>query len=84
MGSNLQTAFYYCLTSDLWISFDPGPGNFTVLRNTKIISNFFFPVASKHKETKQYYIFYNTLYEVKLYTSKELSLLNSILDNYDE
>lgn len=44
----------------------------------------FVTVASKHKETKQYYIFYNTLYEVKLYTSKELSLLNSILDNYDE
>ncbi|KAH9637133.1 hypothetical protein HF086_016155 [Spodoptera exigua] len=42
------------------------------------------PVASKHKETKQYYIFYNTLLEVKLYTSKELSLLNSILDNYEE
>ncbi|CAH2039725.1 unnamed protein product, partial [Iphiclides podalirius] len=41
-------------------------------------------VASKHKETKQYFIFYNTLYEVKLYTSKELSLLNSILDNYEE
>lgn len=44
----------------------------------------FVSVASKHKETKQYYIFYNTLYEVKLYTSKELSLLNSILDNYEE
>lgn len=43
-----------------------------------------FLVASKHKETKQYYIFYNTLFEVKLYTSKELSLLNSILDNYEE
>lgn len=41
-------------------------------------------VADKHKETKQFYTFYNTLCDVKLYVSKELSLLNSILDNYHE
>ncbi|KAK0093820.1 hypothetical protein PV326_012552 [Microctonus aethiopoides] len=41
-------------------------------------------VAAKHKETKQYYTLYNTLDDTKLYLSKELSLLNSIQDNYKE
>ena len=39
-------------------------------------------VSAKHKETKQYYTLYNTLDDTKLYFSKELSLLNSIQDNY--
>lgn len=41
-------------------------------------------MAAKHKETKQYYTLYNTLDDTKLYLSKELSLLNSIQDNYKE
>ncbi|XP_032664099.1 coiled-coil domain-containing protein 93 isoform X2 [Odontomachus brunneus] len=41
-------------------------------------------VSAKHKETKQYYTLYNTLDDTKLYLSKELSLLNSIQDNYNE
>ncbi|XP_044732184.1 coiled-coil domain-containing protein 93 isoform X2 [Chrysoperla carnea] len=41
-------------------------------------------VASKHKETKQYFTLYNTLNDTKMYISKELSLLNSIFDNYPE
>jgi hypothetical protein len=41
-------------------------------------------VAAKHKETKQFYTLYNTLDDKKLYLSKELTLLNSILDNYTE
>jgi len=45
---------------------------------------YFFPVAAKHKETKQFYTLYNTLDDKKLYLSKELTLLNSILDNYTE
>jgi hypothetical protein len=43
-----------------------------------------FSVAAKHKETKQFYTLYNTLDDKKLYLSKELTLLNSILDNYTE
>jgi ATP/ADP translocase len=45
---------------------------------------FFLTVAAKHKETKQFYTLYNTLDDKKLYLSKELTLLNSILDNYTE
>lgn len=41
-------------------------------------------VAQKHEETKQFYIMYNALDDTKLYLSKELSLLNSVLDNYSE
>lgn len=39
-------------------------------------------VAAKHKETKQFYTLYNTLDDTKLYLSKEVNLLNSILDNF--
>ncbi|KAI0211684.1 Coiled-coil domain-containing protein 93 [Lamellibrachia satsuma] len=41
-------------------------------------------VAAKHTETKQFYILYNTLDDTKLYLSKEVNLLNSIYDNFEE
>ncbi|KAL4703277.1 hypothetical protein ACJJTC_015409 [Scirpophaga incertulas] len=63
---------------------DEIPGAAELLQYEKRFIELYNQVASKHRETKQYYIFYNTLYEMKLYLSKELSLLNSILDNYDE
>ncbi|XP_059053892.1 coiled-coil domain-containing protein 93 isoform X2 [Achroia grisella] len=66
------------------LNIDEVPGTAELLQYEKRFMELYNQVASKHRETKQYYIFYNTLYEVKLYTSKELSLLNSILDNYDE
>ncbi|XP_038206369.1 coiled-coil domain-containing protein 93 [Zerene cesonia] len=66
------------------VAIDEVPGTAELLQYEKRFVELYNQVASKHKETKQYYIFYNTLYEIKLYTSKELSLLNSILDNYDE
>ena len=40
-------------------------------------------VAAKHRETKQYYTLYNTLDDTKLYMTKEVSLLNSIHDNFE-
>ncbi|XP_062573510.1 coiled-coil domain-containing protein 93-like isoform X2 [Saccostrea cucullata] len=39
-------------------------------------------VAATHKETKQFYTLYNTLDDTKLYLNKEISLLNSIHDNF--
>ncbi|CAG5025480.1 unnamed protein product [Parnassius apollo] len=66
------------------VALDEIPGAAELLQYEKRFVELYNQVASKHKETKQYFIFYNTLYEVKLYTSKELSLLNSILDNYEE
>ncbi|XP_068618385.1 coiled-coil domain-containing protein 93 [Battus philenor] len=66
------------------VAIDEIPGTAELLQYEKRFVELYNQVASKHKETKQYFIFYNTLIEVKLYTSKELSLLNSILDNYEE
>lgn len=43
-----------------------------------------FIVSAKHRETKQFYTLYNTLDDTKLYLEKELSLLNSIYENYNE
>uniref|UniRef100_A0A8D8BTY6 Coiled-coil domain-containing protein 93 n=2 Tax=Culex pipiens TaxID=7175 RepID=A0A8D8BTY6_CULPI len=39
-------------------------------------------VSAKHRETKQFYTLYNTLDDTKLYLEKEMSLLNSIYENY--
>ena len=39
-------------------------------------------VAAKLDETKRYYALFNTLEEKKGYLSKEVSLLNSIHENF--
>ncbi|XP_067020637.1 coiled-coil domain-containing protein 93-like [Acropora muricata] len=41
-------------------------------------------VAGTHKETKQFFTLYNTLDDTKLYLGKEVSLLNSIHDNFEQ
>ena len=41
-------------------------------------------VATKHKETKQFYTLYNTLDDTKLYLNKEVNLLNSIYDTFEQ
>ena len=41
-------------------------------------------VAATHKQTKQFYTLYNTLDDTKLYLQKEISLLNSIHDNFTQ
>ena len=41
-------------------------------------------VAATHKETKQFYTLYNTLDDTKLYLEKEVNLLNSIYDSFEQ
>ncbi|KAK3747013.1 hypothetical protein QZH41_011962, partial [Actinostola sp. cb2023] len=41
-------------------------------------------VAATHKETKQFFTLYNTLDDSKLYLGKEVNLLNSIHDNFEQ
>jgi hypothetical protein len=41
-------------------------------------------VAAKHKETKQFYTLYNTLSDTKVYLEKEVNLLNSVNDNFEQ
>lgn len=49
-----------------------------------MFNNFRILVSAKHRETKQYFTLYNTLNDTKQYLTKELSLLNSIYENYAE
>lgn len=41
-------------------------------------------VAGTHKETKQFFTLYNTLDDTKLYLGKEVNLLNSIHDTFEQ
>lgn len=41
-------------------------------------------VSATHKETKQFFTLYNTLDDKKLYLEKEVNLLNSIHDNFQQ
>lgn len=44
----------------------------------------FLSVASKHFETKKFYILYNQLEDTRIHLEKELSLLDSILNNFNQ
>lgn len=74
-----------------WLSIRDGSWNcitkvdrhFVILFNKKKLRiNVSFPVSATHRETKQFYTLYNTLDDTKLYLEKEMSLLNSIYENY--
>lgn len=41
-------------------------------------------MAATHKETKQFYTLYNTLDDTKLYLEKEVNLLSSIHDSFEQ
>lgn len=61
-------------------------GNVFFLKSTLFTQKafIFITVSAKHRETKQYFTLYNTLNDTKQYLTKELSLLNSIYENYAE
>ncbi|XP_074114530.1 coiled-coil domain-containing protein 93 isoform X2 [Cotesia typhae] len=61
---------------------DNVPRRFELTQYQRRFMELYNQVSAKHKETKQYYTLYNTLDDSKLYLNKELSLLNSIQDNY--
>lgn len=63
---------------------DDVPGRSELTQYQRRFMELYNQVSAKHKETKQYYTLYNTLDDTKLYLSKELSLLNSIHENYNE
>lgn len=62
---------------------DDVPGRSELTQYQRRFMELYNQVSAKHKETKQYYTLYNTLDDTKLYVTKELSLLNSIQDNYN-
>lgn len=53
-----------------------------ILKKMKLLRTLFL-VDAKHHETKQYFTFYNTLNDKKCYMEKELSLLDSICEAYN-
>ncbi|XP_066590902.1 coiled-coil domain-containing protein 93 isoform X2 [Prorops nasuta] len=80
----LQLAKKYRAIASLTRQLDDVPGRSELTQYQRRFMELYNQVSAKHKETKQYYTLYNTLDDTKLYLSKELSLLNSIQDNYNE
>lgn len=60
------------------------PDNTELAQYQKRFLELYNNMSVKHKETKQFYALYNTLNETHLYLDKELTLLNSIYDNYNQ
>ncbi|XP_076749271.1 coiled-coil domain-containing protein 93 isoform X2 [Xylocopa sonorina] len=84
MKIRLQLAKKNRAIASLTRQLDDVPGRSELTQYQRRFMELYNQVSAKHKETKQYYTLYNTLDDTKLYLSKELSLLNSIQDNYNE
>ncbi|XP_012137566.1 coiled-coil domain-containing protein 93 isoform X2 [Megachile rotundata] len=82
--ARLQLAKKNRAIASLTRQLDDVPGRSELTQYQRRFMELYNQVSAKHKETKQYYTLYNTLDDTKLYISKELSLLNSIQDNYNE
>ncbi|XP_053987430.1 coiled-coil domain-containing protein 93 [Hylaeus volcanicus] len=82
--TRLQLAKKNRAIASLTRQLDDVPGRSELTQYQRRFMELYNQVSAKHKETKQYYTLYNTLDDTKLYLSKELSLLNSIQDNYNE
>ncbi|KAG5317420.1 CCD93 protein, partial [Pseudoatta argentina] len=80
----LQLAKRNRIIASLTRQLDDVPGRSELTQYQRRFMELYNQVSAKHKETKQYYTLYNSLDDTKLYISKELSLLNSIQDNYNE
>ncbi|KAL6259223.1 hypothetical protein P5V15_009142 [Pogonomyrmex californicus] len=84
MRMRLQLAKKNRIIASLTRQLDDVPGRSELTQYQRRFMELYNQVSAKHKETKQYYTLYNTLDDTKLYITKELSLLNSIQDNYNE
>lgn len=60
------------------------PDNIELAQYQKRFIELYNQISVKHKETKQFYALYNTLNETHIYIDKELTLLNSVYDNYNQ
>lgn len=60
------------------------PDNTELAQYQKRFLELYNNISLKHKETKQFFALYNTLNDTHLYLDKELTLLNSIYDNYSQ
>lgn len=60
---------------------DDVPGRAELSQYQRRFIELYNQISATHRETQQFYNMYNTLADIRTYMEKELSLLNSILDN---
>ncbi|XP_062258324.1 coiled-coil domain-containing protein 93 isoform X2 [Platichthys flesus] len=63
---------------------DEVPGRAELTQYQKRFIELYSQVSATHKETKQFFTLYNTLDDKKIYLEKEVNLLNSIHDNFQQ
>ncbi|KAL7020752.1 hypothetical protein ACKWTF_011636 [Chironomus riparius] len=80
----LQLAKKNRAVTSLQRQLDNIPDNVELSQYQKRFLELYNQVSAKHKETKQFYALYNTLNDTHLYIGKELELLNSLYDNYNQ
>lgn len=80
----LQLAKKNRAVTSLQRQIDNIPDNIELGQYTKRFYELYNQMSKKHKETKQLYAQYNTLNSSHLYIEKELTLLNSIYENYNQ
>lgn len=80
----LQLAKKNRAVTSLQRQLDNIPDNVELAQYQKRFIELYNQISFKHKETKQFYALYNTLNDTHLYIDKELTLLNSIYDNYNQ
>jgi hypothetical protein len=82
--SRLQLAKKNRAVISLQRQLDNIPDNTELAQYQKRFLELYNNMSLKHKETKQFYALYNTLNDSHLYLEKELTILNSIYDNYNQ
>lgn len=80
----LQLAKHNRAVTSLQRQLDNIPDNIELSQYQKRFLELYNQVSAKHKETKQFYALFNTLDDTQLYIGKELELLNSLYDNYNQ
>uniref|UniRef100_A0A915PVZ4 Coiled-coil domain-containing protein 93 n=1 Tax=Setaria digitata TaxID=48799 RepID=A0A915PVZ4_9BILA len=60
--------------------FDSVPAQIEISQYQRRIIELYNQMASKHRETKQFYILHNTLVDIKTFMKKEVDMLNNIDD----
>ncbi|CAD5116478.1 DgyrCDS5360 [Dimorphilus gyrociliatus] len=70
--------------SSLQRKLDEAPSRAELAQYQRRFVELYNQIAARHKETKQFYTLYNTLQDSKQYLTKEINLLNSIYDNFEE
>lgn len=80
----LQLAKKNRTVTSLQRQLDNIPDNTELAQYQKRFIELYNQISTKHKETKQFYALYNTLNDTHLYIDNELTLLNSIYDNYNQ